>query len=177
MGSSTFRITWKRCLRSAIARPFCATAAKSACIRSRDLTKTTLIKDMVGRDPSTFYKRERVERGEVVLAVRNVTGNGVRNISFDLRRGEVLGIRRHGRVGTIRTHGGAVRQRRVDLRRDRAEWQAGQALKPEGRDPEQDVLHHRGSTSHGIFLPKTIAENVAVANMVNTRELRRASVE
>ena len=56
---------------------------------------------MVGRDPSTFYKRERVERGEVVLAVRNVTGNGVRNISFDLRRGEVLGIA--GMVGSGRS--------------------------------------------------------------------------
>src|SRR6516165_10204138 len=43
------------------------------------LTKTTLIKDMVGRDPSTFYKRERVERGEVLLEARNVTGNGVKN--------------------------------------------------------------------------------------------------
>ena len=47
-----------------------------------ELTKTTLIKDMVGRDPSTFYKRERVQRGEVVLDVRNVTGNGVRNVSL-----------------------------------------------------------------------------------------------
>jgi ABC-type sugar transport system ATPase subunit len=56
------------------------------------LTKTTLIKDMVGRDPSTFYQREKVPIGEVVFEARNVTGNGARNISFDLKRGEILGI-------------------------------------------------------------------------------------
>ena len=56
------------------------------------LTKTALIKDMVGRDPSTFYRRERVPIGEVVFEARNVTGNGVKNISFVLRRGEILGI-------------------------------------------------------------------------------------
>jgi ribose transport system ATP-binding protein len=65
------------------------------------LTKTTLIKDMVGRDPSTFYKRERVKRGEVVLEVRNVTGNGVRNVSFELHHREVLGIA--GMVGSGRS--------------------------------------------------------------------------
>ncbi|HZC59843.1 MAG TPA: ATP-binding cassette domain-containing protein, partial [Chthoniobacterales bacterium] len=34
------------------------------------LTKDTLIKDMVGRDPSTFYRRERVPIGEVVFEAR-----------------------------------------------------------------------------------------------------------
>ena len=38
------------------------------------LTKNTLIKDMVGRDPSTFYQRERVPIGEVVFEARNVSG-------------------------------------------------------------------------------------------------------
>src|SRR5260370_2365739 len=56
------------------------------------LTKTTLIKDIVGRDPSTFYQRERVPIGEVVFEARNVTGNGVTNISFVLKRGEILGV-------------------------------------------------------------------------------------
>ncbi len=112
------------------------------------LTKTTLIKDMVGRDPSTFYKRERVERGEAVLEVRNVTGNGVRNVSFELHRGEILGIA--GMVGSGRSElmevlfGSAplVYGEIVDQR------QVGQELEPEERDPQQDVLHHRGPSEH-----------------------------
>ena len=125
---------------------------------------------MVGRDPSTFYKRERVERGEVVLAVRNVTGNGVRNISFDLRRGEVLGIA--GMVGSGRSElmevlfGSAplvygeiaLNGRRVKLSSPKA------AI----RNKMCFITEDRQAT--GLFLPKTIAENVAVANMVNTRD-------
>ena len=45
------------------------------------LTKTTLIKDMVGRDPSTFYEREHIPRGEIVMEVRNATGEAVRATS------------------------------------------------------------------------------------------------
>ncbi len=47
---------------------------------------------MVGRDPSTFYQREKVPIGEVVFEARNVSGNGVTDVSFHLRRGEMLGI-------------------------------------------------------------------------------------
>ncbi|HYW84293.1 MAG TPA: sugar ABC transporter ATP-binding protein, partial [Spirochaetia bacterium] len=56
------------------------------------LTKTRLIKDMVGRDPSTFYQREKVQIGEVIFEARNVSGEGVTGVSFVLRRGEILGI-------------------------------------------------------------------------------------
>ena len=135
------------------------------------LTKTALIKDMVGRDPSTFYKRERVKLGEVVLEARNLTGNGVRNVSFDLRRGEVLGIA--GMAGSGRSellevlfgsaplvhgeiviHGKSVRQ---------------SSPKSAIRNKMCFITEDRQST--GLFLPKTIADNVAVANMVNTRQV------
>jgi ABC-type sugar transport system, ATPase component len=66
-----------------------------------ELTEQKLIKDMVGRDPSTFYKRESVAIGEVLFEARNVTGNGVKNVSFKLRRGEILGF--SGMVGSGRS--------------------------------------------------------------------------
>ena len=47
---------------------------------------------MVGRDPSTFYQREKVPIGDVIFEARNVTGNKAKNVSFTLRRGEILGI-------------------------------------------------------------------------------------
>ena len=58
-----------------------------------DLTEQKLIRDMVGRDVSLFYQRKKLEVSEeIVFEARHLTGNGVRDISFAVRRGEILGI-------------------------------------------------------------------------------------
>jgi ribose transport system ATP-binding protein len=71
-----------------------------------EFSADTLVKMMIGRDLSTFYKKEHASygsRGPVVLEVNRVTDGGrrVRPCSFALRRGEVLGIT--GLVGSGRT--------------------------------------------------------------------------
>lgn len=134
------------------------------------LPKSTLIKDMVGRDPSTFYKRERTPRGAVALEVRNVTGNGVRDISFTLHRGEVLGI-----AGMV----GSGRSELMELLFGAAPLVYGDILvdgQPVRHGSPKDAICNKmcfiteDRQNTGLFLTKTIAENVAVANMVNTRE-------
>ncbi len=134
------------------------------------LTKTTLIKDMVGRDPSTFYKRERVERGEMVLEARNVTGNGVRNVSFELHRGEVLGIA--GMVGSGRSELMQVLFGSAPLIHGEIAINGRSVMQSSPKSAIRNkmcfITEDRQAT--GLFLPKTIAENVAVANMVNTRQ-------
>ncbi|HEX8374605.1 MAG TPA: sugar ABC transporter ATP-binding protein [Geminicoccaceae bacterium] len=71
-----------------------------------ELSAESLVKMMVGRDLSTFYKKEHDPhggRGPVVLEVKGVTDGGrrVKPCSFQLHRGEVLGIA--GLVGSGRT--------------------------------------------------------------------------
>lgn len=66
-----------------------------------DLTEEQLTHDMVGRDVSSFYKRDKSEIGDVVLKVENLKGVGVIDASFELRRGECLGIA--GMVGSGRS--------------------------------------------------------------------------
>ena len=133
------------------------------------LSKTTLIKDMVGRDPSTFYKREHVERGEVILEVRNVTGNGARNVSFQLHRGEILGF-----AGMV----GSGRSELMEVLFGGAPLVYGEILingrSVKNSSPKSAILNKmcfitEDRQNTGLFLPKTIAENVAMANMVNTR--------
>jgi ribose transport system ATP-binding protein len=58
-----------------------------------DLTEQKLIRDMVGRDVSLFYRRDELPIGaEVVFETRHLTGNGVRDVSLTVRRSEILGI-------------------------------------------------------------------------------------
>jgi ABC-type sugar transport system ATPase subunit len=134
------------------------------------LTKTTLIKDMVGRDPSTFYKRERVDRGEVVLEARNIAGNGVRDVSFALHRGEVLGIA--GMAGSGRSELMEVLFGSAPLEHGeiRIKGQSVRHASPKSAIRNRMCFITEDRQSTGLFLSKTIAENVVVANMVNTRQ-------
>jgi ribose transport system ATP-binding protein len=59
------------------------------------------IQHMVGRELSENYPARDFEPGEVSLVVDDLTGNGVANISFQARRGEILGFA--GLIGAGRT--------------------------------------------------------------------------
>ena len=67
----------------------------------KDLDEPTLIRDMVGRDVSAFYNRDKAEIGEVMFEATSVSGNGVNDVSFSVCRGELLGF--SGMVGSGRT--------------------------------------------------------------------------
>ncbi|MDR1611294.1 MAG: hypothetical protein LBT97_00760 [Planctomycetota bacterium] len=56
---------------------------------------------MVGRELTDVYPSPRTTVGEVVFEARNVGNNQVRDVSFVLRRGEILGF--GGLVGAGRT--------------------------------------------------------------------------
>ena len=67
-----------------------------------DVTRAQLITAMVGRQVSDFYARQDHHAGEVVLRVRDLGRTGkFSGVSFDVRRGEVLGLA--GLVGAGRT--------------------------------------------------------------------------
>jgi ribose transport system ATP-binding protein len=69
---------------------------------SKEIDVGTVIKKMVGRDTAMFFQRRRVEIGETLLSVKSLTKNGiVKNVTFDVRKGEVFGI--GGLVGSGRT--------------------------------------------------------------------------
>lgn len=69
---------------------------------SKDLDRDKLISMMVGREIKEVYPKEPCEIKDVILEVQNLNrGRRVRGVSFQLRRGEVLGIA--GLVGSGRS--------------------------------------------------------------------------
>jgi inositol transport system ATP-binding protein len=72
-----------------------------------ELDRGKLISLMVGRELTHMFPKEDVKIGEVVMSVRGLTRTGtvndisIRDISFDLRRGEILGLA--GLMGAGRT--------------------------------------------------------------------------
>lgn len=131
----------------------------------QELSAETLVKMMVGRDLSGFYKKNHdakaASRGEVVLSVRDL-GDGVRvrQASFDLHAGEVLGLA--GLVGSGRTElarliFGAERPSRgtmtllgnpISVARPAAAIAAGVAYLTEDRKGQ------------GLFLDMTVSDNI-----------------
>ena len=134
------------------------------------LTKTTLIKDMVGRDPSTFYRREKVPIGEVVFEARNVTGNGARDISFVLRKGEILGIAGMAGSGRSELMNVLFGSARLDYGEILIRGKTVKHSGPRASIKNKMCFITEDRQHSGLFLPQTIAQNVTIANLVNTRE-------
>ena len=128
--------------------------------------KQGLIKLMVGRSLSENYPVKDVSASpEVVLAVDKLSGNGVKNISFQLHKSEILGFA--GLVGAGRTelmhllYGAAgaesgtvgIKGESVTIRTPSDAMKAGIGLIPEDRKCQ------------GCFLDKPIFWNVSIANI------------
>ena len=68
---------------------------------TKETNRKELIGLMVGRELKESYPARSNPPGEIALEVKNLSGNGDKNISFSVRKGEILGI--SGLVGAGRT--------------------------------------------------------------------------
>jgi ribose transport system ATP-binding protein len=133
------------------------------------LTKNTLIKDMVGRDPSTFYRRESVPIGETVFEARNVTGNGAHDISFVLRKGEILGIAGMAGSGRSELMNVLFGSARLDYGEILIHGKTVKHASPKASIKNKMCFITEDRQNTGLFLPQDIARNVTIANLVNTK--------
>ena len=140
-------------------------------LRDGEYVKTLITKDsevqeliqlMVGRELTETYppRGDCIKKDDVVLELKNVTGNGDRNISLQVHRGEILGL--GGLVGAGRTElaevifGAAKKQsgqiifkgKEVNPKSPREAIDLGIALVPEDRK------------RHGAMLGISIKNNI-----------------
>ncbi|ABC28044.1 ABC-type sugar transport system, ATPase component [Hahella chejuensis KCTC 2396] len=131
---------------------------------SSNVTRDDIIRMMVGREVSQMFPKEEVALGDVVLSVKNLSREGVfRNVSFDVRAGEIVGFA--GLVGSGRSNvaealfgvapadGGAIQINGefVQIKSPNEAIQHGMAFLTEDRKET------------GCFLPLTIQENIQSA--------------
>ncbi|MDY3003667.1 MAG: sugar ABC transporter ATP-binding protein [Christensenella hongkongensis] len=130
-----------------------------------DTNKDDLISLMVGRTLKETYPERDALTDEVVLSVRNLSGNGVKDISFDLKKGEILGF--GGLVGAGRTElaallfgnakitGGEMllKDKKISPKTPEGAIASGISLVPEDRK------------NQGLILDMTIKENITAASM------------
>ena len=74
---------------------------KIGTVKTSETCSTDLVSMMVGRDIKDMYPKEKISIGEIVLKVKDLKAEGIKNISFDLKKGEILGI--FGLLGSGRT--------------------------------------------------------------------------
>jgi len=157
-----------------------------------------LITLMVGRQLTQVFPPKAKQLGEPVLVVQNLSsGSQVRDVSFSLRAGEILGL--YGLMGSGRTelcqalfgarpHTGKViiSGRSVKLRHPKAAIKQGLALIPEDRKSSGLIL--KLSLRHNLALPslsrrqflgvvQTARETQAVNETITRLDIRTASVE
>jgi ribose transport system ATP-binding protein len=70
-------------------------------INTADTNRQELVNLMVGRELNETFPERKCKPGDVILEAKDVTGNSVEHISFQLHKGEILGFA--GLVGSGRT--------------------------------------------------------------------------
>jgi ABC-type sugar transport system ATPase subunit len=139
---------------------------KVGTVAVQDVTPEKLIAMMVGRELSQLYPEKARERGEPIFRVEDFArGRAFQDITFEVRRGEVLGIA--GLVGAGRTE--IARAIFGIDRRDRGDvFLNGQRLRitsPHAAIRQGIGYMPEDRKSLGLFLQMTVSENVIAAGL------------
>ncbi len=131
----------------------------------KDTTIEEIISLMVGREITEKYPHEEVKRGNKIMEVKNLSTAHVKDISFELFAGEIIGFAGlvgAGRTELVRAIFGVDRiiegevvvfDKSVKLKSPRDAIKAGIVCAPEDRKKE------------GLLIKLNISENIALANL------------
>ncbi len=131
-------------------------------LQTKETNLEELINYMVGRSLNEVYPHREKQYGDVMLDVRNVSGNGVKDASFVVRKGEILGF--GGLVGAKRTELMQLIFGKCPLEHGEIYFH-GKKLK--GNSPEESIrvgigLIPEDRKKHGVLLQHTIQDNICL---------------
>ena len=157
-------------------------------VNTAEVTKDDIVKMMVGRVIMGEQKQKSAvaEDAPVVLEVKHLNaGREVRDVSFHLRRGEILGfagLMGAGRTEVVRALYGADPKQSGEI------WLSGKKVKI--KTPAQAVEHgicylSEDRKRYGLMLMKSVTENTVIASvddfisagLINDSKMKEASAE
>lgn len=166
-------------------------------LNTQDTNRTQLINLMVGRELGTEYPLRKNDKGEEILSVQGLSNQTVKDITFNLKRGEILGFA--GLVGAGRTEvaraifgadpitSGEVRinDRVVKITSPSDAIKAGISLIPEDRKRQgvllgMSIAHNltlsapRKVSKYGVV--KSRLENELVAQQITSLRIKSPSI-
>ena len=129
--------------------------------------KNEIVKFMVGREIKDMYPISKRKIGDIILEVENISNNFVKNINFNLRRGEIIGLfglRGSGRTKIVETIFGKerltsgtllVNGTAVNINSPKKAIKSGLGYVPSDRKTE------------GLLLIHSVLNNVSLASLGN----------
>ena len=157
-------------------------------VNTADVTKDDIVKMMVGRVIMGEQKAASCVPADapVLLEVKNLNaGKEVKNVSFQLRRGEILGfagLMGAGRTEVVRALYGADKRQTGEI------FLNGKKIKI--KTPQQAVKHgicylSEDRKRYGLMLDKSVSENTAIASVddfikagiINDAKIKKESAE
>ncbi|MCX7720425.1 MAG: sugar ABC transporter ATP-binding protein [Dictyoglomus thermophilum] len=149
-----------------------------------EATPDKVIYLMVNRPIGDMFRKEEVVRGEPILEVKNLSSDVVKNVSFTLYKGEILGIAGlvgSGRTELVRLIFGAdpkksgeilIEGKRVEINSPEDAVKLGIGLVPEDRQNQGLILKMSVRENIGITIIKKILKFL---NFVDKIKLTRIS--
>lgn len=139
------------------------------CCQARDVSRSDLIGLMVGRPVASIFPKRTVTIGDTILKITRLSNarHGLRDISFDVRAGEILGFA--GLVGSGRTE---LAETLFGLTptSDALITINGHACRI--ASPRQAIDHGVGylpedRRQHGLIMEMAVAKNISMATLDN----------
>lgn len=131
--------------------------------QGKPVTESWIVESMTGKDMnlSELY-RPRTPPGDAILTVEGLSGDGFQDISFTLRRGEILGFAGlvgAGRSEILQTLFGIRKRKTGAAQFDQTPWNFG---KPSWCIRRGIIYLSEERKSHGIFSNMSVRQNVGV---------------
>lgn len=139
-----------------------------ATVNSNAITKNELIAMMVGRELTNVFPKSDAKIKEVVLEVRNLSRKGkVNNVSFVLKRGEILGLA--GLMGAGRTEiiEGVFGIEKIDSGEIYIKGQRVSIKNPQDAKRHGMALLTEDRRQAGILSVLPVRDNMVVASLTN----------